>query len=478
MTRWLLAAVVVLLAAGAAEAACTKGTNCMCDCVSGPDRGDGFKNATCATAGTYVGTSASNPQGAATTLWCEDWDDAGYYLPTDVSNWVARIVDSHPWNRGNGSRFFLNYGNGGSSGLWSQGNPTPPLKIPGTQKCDVPGFANCTGNMEWCSTGQGGAFGRHCWDEDRDPNSVPLADVVTNIADVRDEIGTLNLSGGTDNGGTVFGNYAFAYRLPAANSSNILGNKNFPRSLHVGLTVAYAYSSNMVANGAGNSPWNQAWKHEEWYDSSDPGAFYEFSMYGGQQNMANARPASVPYTGFLFGVSNAACTAGLAAATITKGHYECDGSGNVLWRAEATEYTQAVDFPNGTWHCIQAELIWSGGTFTHRNWIDGRPVMSMSGYPISALHVQNGYTSVFLNPYSNYNDHTLNPVGPFTLVTMYRYMDNMYVRNGTPVACSQIGLTGGAGPTPPAAPTGLRFGVVVLLSVTAAWLAAARLSVV
>jgi hypothetical protein len=431
MRRLLFALALVGLAVGVASAApCTKGVNCYCDRVQGGDLND------------------------SALLWCEDWDSPQYYSPSANPNWVqGAVYGQSGWNRGSISRFALNYGNGVNGFLWPDGSPTSPAI---GQSCNLPGAtppAFCVGTLEWCSTGQGGAFGRHCWNEDQVASNVGI-DIIASAADVSDDVPGLTLTGGTDGGGAVFGNHAFAYRIAAnGGQSGIAGQKTWALSQEIGVTFLLAYSSNTPRydpSGTPRSIWNQAWKHEEWFGVDDLGRS-EFSVNGGQQDMNAEYPDGIPFNTFMFGGSN--CSGALAGATQVKGSWRCDTATppNLLSRPNAADYNQPTHFAFGQWHCVQAHFVWSGGFFNGDTSIDGRLIKSISHFATTGLANNNGYLGVKLDSYSNINN---NPGQPTIDRTIYRYYDNIHVRRGAPVSCAQVGL--GSVVPPPNAPTNLQ----------------------
>lgn len=407
---------------GGSVGACTDGVDCYCDTVSDPN-----------------------------LLTCEDFEDDGLYDPAASDNWAAGTSSPPNWNRGNAAYWVNNYGNGTDGFLWKDGYPVSPQI---GSACDLTGaFTLCAGNTEWCSTDQGNfgasSYGQHCFDEDANNGGAIRIDVIGSADDLTDDVSGLTLTGGNSASGVVFdGNRSFSYRNAASETNGIAGTEDWGSvKSHVGVTYAMAYSSNTVPYGTARSPMQQAWKHEEWYEVDDP-LYWEMSLSAGQQDGINdTLGEALPFANFHFnanpggGGSAAACASALAGATVRKGNLSCDAVGNLVVYAEATEYEQSTDFPFGTWGCFRHEMIWSGGYLSRKSWFNDTLVIDFDTYATTALHNDSGYKGFKWNNYMNVNDSGLEPdPNKRTNITMYRYLDNFHVTNGTPVSCASIGF--------------------------------------
>lgn len=429
--RLLLAFLLISCAVRAWGASCTDGVDCYCD-----------------------------THGDASVIVCEDFEDAGYYDPAASPNWVSN-TGAHPCDRGNNSTWAQrNLGTATAGFLWEEGYPVTPT-IGCT--CDLTGgpYDGCTGILEWCSAGQGdfgaSSYGLNCWNENAGGTGRTARIDMMRTDDVDDEVATLSITGG--NTSNVFdGNQMFSYRSPAGNTNGIAGARyfggSFPGTLytHIGATVAMAYSSNTPPRGTVDSPLQQAWKHEEWYDDE---GLLEMALWAGQQNMTEVRPESFPFTSYMSptGGSNAAgCNTALAGATVRRGVISCDANGYLYIRAATAAedgaaagdvYTQSSDFPFGTWGCLRYELTWSGGTLTYtaKYQAPGGAEKTPIDFDISTAFLEHaGYRAFKWNNYMNVNSTADSDE---TTVTLYRYMDNLHVTNGAPVTCASIGFDGG-----------------------------------
>jgi hypothetical protein len=448
--------VLALLAAPMAVEAtsCTKGTDCFCDCVTGADRGDGFKNDACQSKGTYVGTSSFNPQGSATTLVCEDFE-APTLHPTNTSGTGNGAPYYGPWwdttggsagDRGFNSYWRRNYGNGVNNMIWSNGQPSSPTH---GGACAFPA---CTGLKPWLAG------------DAANGNSLTPGMAFLRTGDFDDEISTLtdpaNAAGGGS--GAFDGAVSLAHRNPsgAGNVKGIAGAKNFGAQQTFGVTMAMAFPMNLTNAG---TVVHNAWKFNEWGRNGEAGGAgmvgFGYTSYG----------SYFPFYGFLLhrssgGFTVAQCNTAKAAATIAAGRFTCSD----LARTGAitsftwfpTNYTHATHWPLGSWGCIRA-YYQNLGDASSAWWIkftgpDGteRTVVDISGMDTSGFRVgqtPKGISSLIWNNYANRNQ-TRNPA----TVTTFRYEDNVHVRAGMPVSCSQIGYgtTGrGSAKAVPATPT-------------------------
>ena len=385
-----------------ANGSCIDGSNCYCDTVSD-----------------------------ANLLFCEDFEDLDFYLNTSL-DW-AQSASGTPGDRGLGSQWTTQYGVGGANTVWTTGNPASP-KVGST--CSPSG--QVCGNKEYCSGSQSllvlGSAGSDCWDG----NSGSAIDIQRD-EDYKAEIGSLTLTGGRSGGGDVFdGKAHFAHRVEAGKINNILGSKRFTAVTEVGVTMAVAYSSNLGSISLYDDPW----KHEEWGNYP----FAEFWMLGNLRTPADASAPSVnsvfPFLTFFWmrnasSSYNSACETALAAATKSVGYFDCYAE-KLYMSARTTEYTQSVNWPFGTWGCVQAHIRGMGTTSMGVTIsLNGTTLIQMDGFNATTnLHNQN-YSEMFWNAYANANQGLGETA---STGTGFRYHDNIHVRNGPPVSCAAIGF--------------------------------------
>jgi hypothetical protein len=409
-----LAGACALFALAASEAQagqpCTDGVDCYCDCVNGPNSGNGFRNAACQTKGIRVDTAA---------LLCEDFE--ARELTQDVSRGVTS-GNFGPWyddtgyagNRGNNAYWSRTYGPTGSDCSWRQGQPSNP------QKGTPCAFGTCFGG-EWSAGDPWGANAHACMDVMR--NGEFDDEVTTNHEP------TLPGGGqGVFDGAQIMGHRVQRGGVPGS-VAGFHGSKSFGRAVTtIGITEALAYPSDVLSSRIFDAPWkdNQFQNGQEHWHRGSTGA--------------GSKPDDLPYMPFRF----ANCSAALANARVLVGTAQCNSLGVMVGPADA--YSQPRDFPWGTWGCSQAYMsgmntssmtwkIWHNGVLiVHIENIDGRAMTHPS------------YSNFSWNSYANYNQEA----GQATTRTTYRYEDNVHIREGEPVSCQQVGFTSLTAPPPPA----------------------------
>jgi hypothetical protein len=214
-----------------------------------------------------------------------------------------------------------------------------------------------------------------------------------------------------------------------------------------GVTMAIAYPTNSASSGV----WAQPWKHDEWTSVvKTAGGFVDFSQFiiAHRTNGLLENDPFQPLIARAEGYTLADCQAAVAAATIRKGSLVCEPNAFYMYMLPSTTaYVRSRDWPFGTWGCVQAHLQNLGTTL-------GSVKISFNGTPIIDFDIdprpfvwKQGFRNMGLNTYANIN-HQPNG-GRATTQTTFRYMDNIHVRAGVPVSCSQIGFRAGARPSPP-----------------------------
>jgi hypothetical protein len=211
-----------------------------------------------------------------------------------------------------------------------------------------------------------------------------------------------------------------------------------------------AFTAGIIGPTDGSA--NASWKHNEWATTyTDIGLDGLFIFYNQQAR------SLFPFAGFLGSFKDQNDTH-CGQAIVTVGSTYCAGSGlGIGWRAG--NYSQATDFPLGTWGCVRG-FIENAGLSNQRMriWFQGPNMTSerlILDFTMDASQLDNkqGYKAMVWNAYANTNSGF--GYIPSTQVT-FRYEDNVHARAGTPVPCSQIGFTGGADTVPPEAPTGVQ----------------------
>jgi hypothetical protein len=404
----LAAALGILLPAAVMAAPCTPGTDCYCDRVKGGDLND------------------------TSLLMCEDFEAPTLYQSTGVGNGAPYYGPWYddtgfPGNRGNNSYWAQVYGNGASGVIWGDNQPSSPRF---GSPCNVGG--DCTGMKVWDATNRWNA------------NNLGACAAFLRAGEYTGETALVAPTGANGGGsGSFDGTVSMFHRVPARDTCGILGQKTWPMTRTFGVTMVVAYAPNVISTGPGDD----FWKHNEWmFDINSAGGdgLFLFGDGGGQ---------NFPFYQFTFsdGVSQSTCNSRLSAATKAIGDFECDSNGNFLWRAASAQYRQSTHWPFGTWGCARAfyqnlgtssstiEMWFTGPDGVERKIIDIRG-MNLTGHTVGRGPGIQGYIWV---AYANANQGA-----NVTTQTSGRYEDNIHVRAGAPVSCTQIGFAGGGGPGP------------------------------
>jgi hypothetical protein len=410
----ILPALVVVLSPGTGDAgACTKGVDCYCDKVA-----------------------PGGPLADPSLLFCEDFEAPTLRNNQGVGNgppYYGPWYDSTGMNgdRGHNSYWNMKYGNGVSSFLFTSGQPSAPaLGSP----C---GFSLCTGARVWDAANRWSA----------NAYSPQLA-IFASPSDFSAEISSIRPPTNTARGGTpgVFdGNASLGYRIQAGATHGIAGQASFPTSTEIGYTTAMAYPNNSLASGVwGTTSMPGAWKHNEWLTVTSPNCGFDglFAFY----NQSGPRSGR-PFAGFI-GAFGSNCTGGGYTGSITSvaagAAQLINGGLGIAWNTP-TNYNQPTDWPEGTWGCVRGHISGVGtSAMRHRVWFQG-PNMTSERLLIdftangTGLDNRQGYNGMKWNAYANTNQGQ-----GYTATTQltFRYEDNVHVRRGLPVSCSQIGFGG------------------------------------
>jgi hypothetical protein len=447
-----LALLLLMLPLTAWAQPCTPGTNCYCDKVK--------------------------PGGAladSALLMCEDWEAPTLRSSTGVGNgppyygpWFDATggigpcpqgISGQSGDRGANSYWYKTYGAGVGGTIWPDGSP------PGTPafgcRCNVtvvnPQYTSCNGLIVWDAANR--------WDG----NFGGALAFPSQPSDFNAEVSTLTAPTGTSTGtpGVFAGSASMAVRIRGANgaTNGITGGKSFGNQRQVGVTQVMAFASNINTSNI----WVQPWKFNEWDNdnSSSDGLFIFHNDF--------ARSNQDPFKQFMFwrktpdGLSYvetpASCAAHVAAATITVGQLFCNPDTAVYYRAGGN-YNRSVDWPDGTWGCIQGHFenaglinmrvrIWfTPSTGPHAN--TQMLIVDFSNFDSRNYALVNGISRISFDNYANANNNAT----PLTETT-FRYEDNLHVRAGAPVSCAQIGF-GGTGPQQPPPPTNFKLTIATI----------------
>jgi hypothetical protein len=260
--------------------------------------------------------------------------------------------------------------------------------------------------------------------------------------------------------GAFDGTASLAQRVGAGRTAGISGAKYFAAPVRTfGITMAAAYANNIATSGLINQPW----KHNEWnFVGGGAGGDGIFLFH----NTASLT-SQFPFEHFIFFQLNAlgdtvnSCNTKLNAATKTVGNFSCVGGGGpgdgAFYFRPGAIYNQATDWPLGTWGCVRGQFTNMGLTNSAITiWFTGaagveKKIIDISNMDTSMMSPgAGGYSGFTWNNYANTNQGDVGTT-PSTQ-TSFRYEDNVHIRAGTPVSCSQIGF-GAQGPAP-AQPTG------------------------
>lgn len=425
----LLVLLLIPFLPGSSEAApCTPGVDCYCDRVKGGNLND------------------------PNVLVCEDFDADAYHL--DVGNvpngsWYSDA--GFPGNRGFGSLWRARYGNTTQGSNWYSGQPANPQR--GTSCA----FPQCSGGPVYDELDRWGG------------NNYSANIFIVTPGKFNVEIPTLTNPTNTAGGGSgVFdGNASMAWRNPPVNSAGTGSGKSFG-ALHrtFGVTQAVAYPTNSDASQI----WKAPWKHHEFAPVVGASPGHGLVMFHNQGFRSNADPFFYMFIGNpVAGETQASCNAKIAAAKaaglLPFGTALCDSTPALLYGA-GSNYNRTTHWPDGMWGCVRAHFENMGLVNSRiRIWLTTAVVTDL---PIVDLTMDlrktgavNGYGGLFWDHYANANSPGF--VGGPIVQTTYRYEDNVHIRAGAPVSCTQIGFGGGSqgggGATQtvgPSAPTGVQ----------------------
>jgi hypothetical protein len=410
-----------------AEAACTKGTNCYADNVA--NSGHAFYD--------------------VNRLLVEDFDcptlysNTGYGTTTSPCYGPQYDETNGGWggfNRGYNAYWNRKYGNGGDSYTIPTGDPASPTF---GVTCNVGAGGACVGHRVWHPA--------NLWNMNA---LTPSTAFYSTASEFDDENAAIHAPTNTASGtaGIFDGNAIHVFRLATTQTTGVAGETAWTASTHIGCTLAMAFPSNLNTSGVRSGAGDHNWKFNEFIQVGQPNWGWD-----GLCGFGNSGDSQFPAYWFAYEGDQTRCLAIIAGAITHVGRsLQCSDGYIGFWGK--SDYVFGTQWPLETWGCIRTEFDMGAGVY--KMWLKTTVyttetlVMYVSGMNFSGTLIGQGYKGMKWNAYVNANQP--GGGGPTTAVT-YRYMDNVHIRNGTPVSCAQIGFTGGGGDvTPPAAPTGVQ----------------------
>lgn len=500
MLRYLLAALILLAPAAAPAHVGTWGTDTYCDCVLNRpnDPNDAVNGAATDTDGINAGggacTAAQDGNGNPTACYantacrdasghshangtgipidtrvrlCEDYesptltddgtgrasfegDGAPSFGPVyDVSSTHGGYCQNDSDWRGANGYWLCTHGTTGSGTCWEGGEPASPLYgdpcgNTGFQ-CDCP-VAIWTPGDKWnAGTDAGIAVWKDndTWNTEEAslPSAGPLCPDGSRGACDDFQVGGIRIPPG---GSMTIGTSVWHVNNPSW--PNTAGDID-----HFGYTYITGYSSTIddppCDPGSGRCSMLYApWKHTEW--STGMGGYRDFQpFFLGQSDSGGV--SKFPTGGFI--IPEAPCSipaecssfysscSNSTTMSATEGQVNCPSgwTGTLFYWSADSSYDQATNFPWDTQHCIQVELKGIGGSTTAGHLIvkiDGVTYVEIVNMDLSH---QNGFTGAVFDGYSNTNT---NENDYHSVETVYRYEDNMHVRQGPPPPCPDMFL--------------------------------------
>jgi hypothetical protein len=286
------------------------------------------------------------------------------------------------------------------------------------------------------------------------------------------EIPTLSKPTGRAGGGAgVFdGKVSLGWRNPPHNSAGITGSKTFGARTTFGITMAMAFPVNLRQDTVAKS----AWKFNEWAQNPNEAGGDGLFGFGHSSGWGSY----FPFYGFITqrapahrsgAFTVAQCRTALASARSSTGGtpvgkftcYDAGGISGLHWFP--SNYSHLVDWPLGTWGCLRGyyqnmgtrnsawKITFTGPARVEKTIID---IANMDTTGLKPGQTPNGYDRFIWNNYANANQAGAVP----STVLTFRYEDNVHIRAGAPVSCSQIGFnasSAGSDTVAPATPNAL-----------------------
>jgi hypothetical protein len=373
-------------------------------------------------------------------LVCEDFEAPTLHDVTGQGNGAPYYG---PWYddtgyrnaRGNNSYWNKTYGSAVSNCAWNSGEPASPLY---GSTC---GYGTCFASV-WLPG---------------DPmtgNNYHACKTIVRNGEFNAEVGTIASPTNTRSGtpGVFDGQQSHGQRVGPREAAGITGVKYFSAQTNFGITMAVAFPNNTTGSAVRpddptNGIWASPWKGNEWGDRDGHGLFLFHND--------NALSEQDPFKQFIFTFHSGGslCPSKVAAATVRRGSVYCvqDANGTDLalyYRADPSGvyYKRSRDWPFGTWGCVRGSVSgWGTSTGTITIWFQGPGMTSEVAIVDFDMDLSWMNSTIDAFKFDNYSN------GGNTAQATFRYEDNVHIRTGTPVSCSQIGF----GSKPPLAPSGL-----------------------
>ena len=428
--------------------ACTWGTDCIEDCLtgaaltSGPDAG--YKNAGCHAKNLPVDSKVLVVEGYNNPLYHDDGPTGGPGGPGSRGSCGPWYDTGQTPYRGWRSCWSTKWGSAPSSLLWQPGEPANPKRgvsctCKGCQGCGIAGFVFPPGNPNAYDAPQraGVAIFR---------NGEFNAEVASmGAGPVDPNTGQAGVPGGS--------NAMFGARVPKGTdgTGGITGHIEFPGAPYreVGMTTLYAFPPNVATSGVANDMWKG---NECTYEANGSGG-NSCDVVFGYAHALDARVGTFPFYGAIFAdyrlnqpTRQSICNQAVANATVNAGSLRCDREGNVLFGAKTPDYTQSRDWPLGTVGCVSAYWRNLGApppnatalTVTLQVGTKVQTIFDGANIDLSRTSSAPGMYGRSPDAYANAN------AGPqygsvYTTEVTYRLEGNHVTRNGAPLTCAQLG---------------------------------------
>jgi hypothetical protein len=198
--------------------------------------------------------------------------------------------------------------------------------------------------------------------------------------------------------------------------------------------MALAYSGNLqtalpsVSYDSARGVPKYPWKHAEWGNTRT-------HLFTGNLGAGGVAGDGSPFNPSIVGVSQSACNALVAAATVTVGTLECNSSGGIVIHSA---FNRTTDWPLGTWACVRGHIK---GTNTDSGelhiYFNGTTIFSATNLRWASTLVETSFDKFVWNNYANGNGGAAQYEA---LEAYYRYEDNFVVTAGAPKSCAEIGM--------------------------------------
>src|SRR5262249_19212651 len=143
--------------------------------------------------------------------------------------------------------------------------------------------------------------------------------------------------------------------------------------------------------------WAGPWKGNEWVSVDLPGGNASLDALLVMWNQTAGRTTQAPFTHAIFydGDTQGSCQAKLNQATKTVGDFRCVDVAFYFF-ADPSIYNQPVDWPDGTWGCVQGYFQNLGANSSIQVWFTGpsgvqKKIIDISGMDLTGTAAKFGY---------------------------------------------------------------------------------------